>query len=160
MNEELLDVVDERGRSVGSAPRDVCHSDCSMIHRTVAVLVFDSSGRLFLQRRSASKDMYAGMWDVSASGHVRAGEAAWAAAGRELREELGIGADLRHVGSVLVREPLETEYAEVFRCVYDGQLFPNPNELEGGDYFDPDRGRHGLELTPFAAAVLDFTFDL
>lgn len=61
-------------------------------HRIVLVALRDASGRLCLQRRAETKDVYPGRWDLSATGHVQAGESREEAARRELKEELGIDA--------------------------------------------------------------------
>lgn len=152
--EEMLEVVDERGRFVRAASRTECHADARLIHRSVSVLVYDPAGRLFVQTRARSKDTYPGMRDLSATGHVRLGEAWEEAAARELREELGIAALLRPLGTLLVPMPAETELAAIYRCTHDGPLRPDPKELEGGAFLSPDAARRLPDLTPFAAAIL------
>lgn len=152
--EELLEVVDERGRFVRAATRAECHADRRLIHRSVCVLVYDPAGRLYIQTRARSKDTYPGMRDLSATGHVRPGEAWQEAAVRELREELGIAAALRPEGTLLVPMPAETELAAIYRCAWDGPLHPDPEELEGGAFLPPDAARRLPDLTPFAAAIL------
>ena len=54
------------------------------------VLVFNSRGEIFLQKRSMTKDREPGKWDSSSSGHVDSGEDYDACAVRELREEIGL----------------------------------------------------------------------
>ena len=86
---EWMDVYDEERQKTGRmieraqkpAPGD---------HRTVVHLcVFNSSGELLVQRRSAEKVSYPLRWDVTAAGAVDAGETSRQAAERELREEMG-----------------------------------------------------------------------
>ena len=43
MNDEYFDIIDESGNIVGKATREECHSNTSLAHRTVHVLVFNSS---------------------------------------------------------------------------------------------------------------------
>ena len=86
--DELFDVVDLNDSVISQAPRREVHAR-KLLHRAVHVLVHDSDNRLFLQRRSMSKDTFPGCWDSSCSGHVDAGENYLAAARRELGEELG-----------------------------------------------------------------------
>nr|WP_203544923.1 NUDIX domain-containing protein [Desulfovibrio sp. JC010] len=62
----------------------------SLRHRSVIILVYDSEGKLFLQKRSPQKKLYAGRWDISAGGHVQTGESSEKAALRELETDLGI----------------------------------------------------------------------
>lgn len=89
--EELVEVVDEQDRPVLVVPALEARLR-KLRRRVVLVLLHDKAGRLYLQRRSARKIAYPGRWDVSASGHVRAGEAREDAARRELSEELGVKA--------------------------------------------------------------------
>ncbi len=57
----VFDLVDEQDRVIGSATRKHCHQNINMIHRAVHVLVFNSKGELFLQKRSLLKDINPGM---------------------------------------------------------------------------------------------------
>lgn len=59
-------------------------------YRTVVhVCVFNTQGRLLIQRRAMEKYIWPGRWDVSAAGGVEAGETSRQAAEREFQEELG-----------------------------------------------------------------------
>lgn len=63
----------------------------------VHVCVFDTQGRLLIQRRTPEKIFWSNYWDVSAAGGVDAGETSRQAAEREFREELGYPLDLTGV---------------------------------------------------------------
>ena len=84
MSEEIFDVVNERDEVVGRAPRKEVHAR-GLWHRAVHVLVFNARGEVFLQKRSLKKDIAAGKWDSSASGHLDTGEDYDAGAVREVR---------------------------------------------------------------------------
>ncbi|WP_321403759.1 NUDIX domain-containing protein [Maridesulfovibrio sp.] len=84
-----VEVVDQNNRPLTSMDINEVHRQ-SLRHRSVIILVYDHEGKLFLQKRSSQKKLYAGRWDVSASGHVRTGESNEKAALRELEHELGI----------------------------------------------------------------------
>ena len=88
--EEIFWVVDEADKVIGTATRRECHGNPRLIHRVAHVLVFTSSGDLWLQKRSLAKDIQPGKWDTSVGGHLKPGEDYQAAAYRELAEELGI----------------------------------------------------------------------
>lgn len=153
-DDEIFDVVDEDGRVLGAASRGECHSDPSLVHRSVCVLVFDPAGRLFLQQRSLTKDLCPGWWDLSATGRPHAGESNIAAAHRELREELGVDAELQRLGSLLIRLPAETELTQIYRCVYKGPLCPNPEEVAGGAFYSLSDVSMIPHLTDYARSIL------
>jgi len=67
-----------------------CHGNPALVHRAVHVLVVNAAGELLLQKRSARKDIQPGKWDTSVGGHLEPGESYFAAALREMREELGL----------------------------------------------------------------------
>src|SRR5688500_2847599 len=87
--DEWFDVVNERDEVIGRGLRREVHAR-GLWHRAVHVLVFDAAGRVFLQKRSMLKDLSAGLWDSSCSGHLDSGEDYDVAAVRELAEEIGI----------------------------------------------------------------------
>lgn len=125
---ELLPVVDDQDRQVGLVPRAQVHSQ-GLLHRAVHVLVFDLQGNLWLQRRSQVKDTYPGMWTSSASGHLDPGEDYFAAAQRELREELGLNLELESVGKVPAGVATQGEFSGVFRARTDQPPVPDPEEI-------------------------------
>ena len=67
--------------------------DRRMLHRCTYVLVLDPPRRLYVHRRTGTKDVYPGFLDVTAGGVNAAGESYDDCARRELQEELGVVAD-------------------------------------------------------------------
>ena len=99
---EPLDVVDEIGRYVRTAPRDEVHErgEWHRVFHCQIVTLRDGVPTAVLQRRSRSKAAFAGLIDISAAGHLAAGETPLDGV-RELEEELGIAparADLVPLG--------------------------------------------------------------
>lgn len=88
---ELVDVVDELGRYIRTAPRDEVHrqGDWHRVFHCLITTVRDGVPVAVLQRRSRSKAAFPGLLDFSATGHLAAGEAPLDGV-RELTEELGI----------------------------------------------------------------------
>src|SRR5476649_2591020 len=102
MPEEIFDIVNERDEVVGQNTRREVHAR-RLWHRAVHVLVVNERGEVFLQKRSMKKDIAAGKWDSSASGHLDSGEDYDACAVRELREEIGL--ELYHRASQSAEAP-------------------------------------------------------
>lgn len=112
--------------------------------RSANVLIFNSEGELALQLRAAHDDSYPSHWDFSAAGGIHAGEEPEVAAVRELREELGISANLAFVTERMctfpawgTNEPKE-DYVYLYTVQYDGEFSPDPSEVQEVRFFSLD----------------------
>ena len=87
--DELLEVYDAKGNPTGvSKTREAIHRDGDW-HLAFFCWIMTKERRVLVQRRSLEKDVWPGMWDASAAGHVRFGEGLSGAL-REIQEELGV----------------------------------------------------------------------
>lgn len=87
---EYFDVLTENGEYADRVEtREECHNK-GFWHKAVAVFIINSKNQVLLQKRSANKKLWPNLWDISAGGHVLAGEFGFQAIIREIREELGI----------------------------------------------------------------------
>ena len=93
MADELLDLVDKNDDVIGTVWRSEAHSNRKLIHREVAIILFDTKHRVLLQQRSLNKSILPGAWKITAAGHPNSGEDPLVAIKRELFEELGIEAN-------------------------------------------------------------------
>lgn len=90
---ERLDVVDDDGNIVASAPRGYIHR-VGLRHRTVNVLIHQRLTEFLLQSRGSGGDRRPGRIDISVAGHIKAGERDFkSSALREMEEELGLTCD-------------------------------------------------------------------
>lgn len=88
--EEYFDVLNEKGEYTERVEsREKCHKD-GLWHKAVVVFIINSKNQVLLQKRSANKKMWPNMWDITAGGHVLAGEFGFQSIMRECKEELGI----------------------------------------------------------------------
>ena len=87
---EMFPVVRENGEVIAYASREYCHSGAKPLHPVVHLHLIDRTSRLYLQKRSMSKDIQPGRWDTAVGGHVDFGEDIYEALLREAREELGM----------------------------------------------------------------------
>jgi isopentenyl-diphosphate delta-isomerase len=133
---EMLDVVDQSDNVVGQADRKECHKNF-LRHRAVQIFVFDPAGSIFVQKRSRKKDVFPGLYEVSCSGHVHAGEAYTQAAVRELAEELGVTHrehELKELFTLKLSAKPEHEFIKqyILRCECVGRL--QKEEVESGEF--------------------------
>jgi len=136
--EELLEVVDENNQVKGIATRREIHEK-GWRHRSVHILIFNSKGDLYLQKRSTIKDQYPEHWDTSAAGHTDPGESQLEAAQRELQEELGLDVPLLEVFQYPACPETGWEFVTLFTARTDDPIHLNLEEATTGDYFPPDQ---------------------
>ena len=156
MSKELFDIVDENGNVIGTAPREKCHGDPSLIHRTAHVFVIHPDGQhILLQLRRKDKDIQPGKWDTSVGGHLDHGEDFETAARRELREELGFTgtADLEFLFDAKIRNEIESENTRVYSLTTDGPFVFQESEIDdirfwSLDEIDRELSAGGTAFTP------------
>jgi isopentenyldiphosphate isomerase len=126
---------------MGRTTRLAAHGNPALIHRVSHVLVFNSRGQLFLQKRSAAKRIQPGRWDTSVGGHLDAGEDYLSAAVRETEEELGITApsdSFVFLYKYLHRNEIESEYVTTYRLLRDGPVRVQKSEIDEGRFWELD----------------------
>lgn len=134
---ELLPIVDSRGKTIGAALRSICHNGSSrLLHPVVHLHVFDAQGRLLLQKRSNNKRIQPGRWDTAVGGHVACGESPLKALRREALEEIGLRdvSTAKLLDQYLFESPIEREmiycYAIQLPVSADRFLTAEPDEIE------------------------------
>lgn len=131
-NTEYFDTVDRNGTVTGRASREECHSDPSLMHRAIHILITNSQDEILLQKRADSKKIQPGKWDTSVGGHAGAGESVIDAAERELEEELSIAADsvkLEKMYEYVWKSDVETELVATFHARYEGPVSVQEEEI-------------------------------
>lgn len=118
--EEVFDVVNDEDEVVGQEKRSVVHAE-GLKHRAVHIFVFNKAGDLYLQKRTAVKDVHPNRWDSSAAGHVDSGEGYDEAAGREVEEELGIQGELTALGKISPCADTGWEFVQLYRLEHEGR---------------------------------------
>lgn len=134
---DLIVLVDEAGRPIGTAPKAATHHSNTPLHLAFSCYVFDERGRFLLTRRAPSKKVWPGVWTNSVCGHPAPDEAVPAAVRRHLWHELGMTArDLEVVlPTYAYRTPpfhgiVENEFCPVYVGRAEGEPQPNPIEVE------------------------------
>ena len=134
---ERLPLVEPSGLVYGQASRRWCHSGAKALHPVVHLHIIDREGRLYLQKRSMTKDLLPGYWDTAVGGHISYGELAMEALYREASEELGLQA----FNPVLLEKYVwetrrDCELVIVYACVGHPDLHPDNDEVEEGRWWD------------------------
>ncbi len=108
--DEYIDIVDNKGKPTGkTALKSEAHKN-GWYHNTIHLWLYTKQGEVLLQQRSRKKAIHPLLWDVSAAGHIDAGETFLEAAIRETKEEIGLELQPKDLIKIGV-EFHETNYA-------------------------------------------------
>ncbi|MGW6389251.1 isopentenyl-diphosphate Delta-isomerase [Streptomyces sp. NPDC055103] len=161
----MLELVDEDGKTIGTAEKLAAHQAPGQLHRAFSVFLFDESGRLLLQRRALGKYHSPGVWSNTCCGHPYPGEAPFAAAARRTFEELGVSPTLlAEAGTVRYNHPdpasglVEQEYNHLFVGLVQAEPRPDPEEIRDTAFVTPAELAERHAVAPFSAwfmTVLD-----
>ncbi|MEK6900036.1 MAG: NUDIX domain-containing protein [Nanoarchaeota archaeon] len=102
--EEIMDYVDENDNILGQDTKENI-KEKNLNYRVVHIWVLGKEGKLMVCRRPNNKKAYAGLWTSSAGGHVQTGESYEVAAKRELKEELALEGELKHLFKIRYKHP-------------------------------------------------------
>jgi 8-oxo-dGTP pyrophosphatase MutT (NUDIX family) len=147
--DEIVVIVDENNNIVGTELRSEMRAR-GLAHRATYILVFNSKGLLFVQKRTPTKDIYPGYYDVATGGVVLAGEAYGESAERELEEELGIrDVALTNLFDFYYQEAANRVWGRAYQCIYDGKIVLQQEEVESGGFRKVDEVLKSSEHEPF-----------
>lgn len=119
---EIFDVVNENDEVIGTATREECHSDSSLIHRAVHFALFDKKNRkVLLTQRSFKKETDPGKLTFLGE-HVVADEGYRETAKRGVSEELGfVPKSVQEVQHNIFRLHGQTEFVRFFIVDWNGE---------------------------------------
>lgn len=138
---ELVVLLDDHGRAVGTQDKATVHHGATPLHLAFSAYLVDPGGALLVTRRAPAKATFPGVWTNSVCGHPAPGEALEAAVRRRARDELGVS-----VGALRLVLPAFAYVAEMAgvveneRCpvfvgeVTAGEVVPDPAEVGGTEW--------------------------
>ena len=134
---EKLEIVDDKDKVIDIKTRKNIHEN-NLLHREIAVLIFNNKGELMLSKLRA----YSSLWDISSAGHVSPGQTYKETALREVKEELGIevsASKLKKLFKFRIDDPCfnptNNRFIEVYRLDYDVDVNLEDMELETTQFF-------------------------
>lgn len=87
---ELFDLYDRERNKTGRTMERGTPIPEGCYRMVVHVCVFDSNGKMLIQRRQPFKRSWSGMWDLTVGGSSVSGDTSLSAAIREVSEEIGL----------------------------------------------------------------------
>ena len=138
-------IIDDTGAVVGSAPRSVMRRD-NLPHLVVAVLVRDPAGRIYVHRRTDTKDVFPGMHDCFAAGCLQAGEErrGGGRGARSPRSSAWSACRSRRCSIVRYDDAATRHVCHAFAATCDGPITHQADEVAWGAWMTPDELRARL----------------
>ncbi len=162
--EDVVILLDELGRSAGTAPKSSVHHADTPLHLGFSCYLFHrSTDQVLMSRRALTKRTWPGVWSNACCGHPRPSEDLPEAAARRIREELGLTASgLRIVlpefsyRAVDAHGVVENELCPVLVGTVEHDPRPNPAEVSGWSWTSWDdlclvAVRASWTMSPWAA---------
>jgi isopentenyl-diphosphate delta-isomerase len=140
---EYVILVDENDNQLELMEKMEAHEK-GLLHRAFSVFLFNSKGEMLIHQRAISKYHSGGLWTNACCSHPRDGEKTIDAAHRRLEEEMGFDCEIKEVFHFTYKSALdngltEHELDHVFIGQYEGEINPNPEEVESYKYISiPD----------------------
>jgi len=139
MQEQVV-LVNKNDKEIGYMDKLKAHQK-GILHRAISVFIFNSNGKMLIQRRALDKYHTPGIWSNTACSHPRENEKTIDAASRRLYEEMGMNVELEFGFSFLYRAEfsnglIEHELDHVFIGFSDLNPIINRDEVCDFKYVD------------------------
>lgn len=136
--DEATDWVDDRDRPIGVRTRAEIRRE-KLLYRCACVIVRNGSGEIYVHRRTDTKDVFPGMYDMFVAGMLAAGETYADGARRELEEELGIAdAQLAYHFKFRYLGEDNPSFNALFETTFTGTVRPQAEEIAWGTFMAED----------------------
>ncbi len=135
-DDELLDLVDADDTVISRMWRSDVYKNALSNFRAVNAFLRNSSGRIWIPRRTAGKKLFPSCLDMSVGGHVKSDESYEEAFEREVREEIRLditSVPVRMLGRLTPHEHGVSAFMKVYEIAYDST--PGFNRDDFTEYF-------------------------
>ena len=152
--QELVVLVDKHNTPIGTADKHTVHTKNTPLHRGFSLFLFNSKGQILLTKRAASKKTFPGVWTNTVCGHPAPEESVVDAAKRRLKDELRISdVDIEEVSPYVYRVAdqngiVENEICPICIGQFDGEAYPQENEVDDWKWMDWDEFLREIENNP------------
>ncbi|GAA5028461.1 isopentenyl-diphosphate Delta-isomerase [Microbacterium fluvii] len=154
---ELVVLVDDEGREIGTAPKSTVHGSDTALHLAFSCHVRNEAGEVLVTRRALEKATWPGVWTNAFCGHPRPAEPVIHAVHRRAEQELGLTLDRVEVALPLFRYRavdaagmVEHEICPVYIATTSQTPSPDPREVAEVRWVAPQDLADALEATPWA----------
>ena len=134
MDKEILILVNEKDDMVGKEIREKCHFGDGLLHRAIAIFIFNDKNQLLLTQRSEYKKLWPNFWDASCCTHVYENEDYEKAGERRLPQELGFSCNLKFLFKFQYKAKYkdigsENEICALLIGKHNNEIKENPKEV-------------------------------
>ena len=152
MQEEKVILVDKNDNQIGLMPKMEAHIN-GVLHRAFSIIIFNSDGKILLQKRASTKYHTPNLWSNTCCSHQREGEDNIKAGKRRLDEEMGFVTELYNFDKFVYKVKFangltEHENDHLMLGVYDGDPKPNPKEVDEWKWIDIDNLYIDMKTNP------------
>lgn len=131
---ELLIVVDRDDNILEYLPRNQVHEK-KLLHRTVAISVYNDKSQILMQRRTSKMDNNPGKWSNASGGHVTKGKEYAKVANKEIAEELGTSPKLTFIKKMFINDPMHNTMTSIYKTQSNGPFNFNKEEIDEIRFF-------------------------
>lgn len=154
---ELVVLVDDNNKEIGTSPKDTVHTQNTPLHRGFSLFLFNSKGQLLLTRRALTKKTFPGVWTNTVCGHPAPHEDPVTAAKRRLKDELGI--EEKDLKDIKIVSPYRYRFADT-KGIVENEICPvlvahsdvepqaNNKEVEEAKWINWDKFREEIKNNP------------
>ncbi len=135
-DDEIVDIVDEKGKVIGTMGREEANKKGLMI-KVSRTIITNTDGRILVHKRALEKKDFPGFWDFGVAETAISGESYKDCAVRGLKEEMGITAKkdgLKEEFRYVYSHKNTKRNFMVYSFIYDGKIRLQEEEVSEARY--------------------------